>query len=456
MSKLITIIAIIIVALLGFWYWNGNVKVAQNSPSPSPTATATPSGDTVSTPEITFSYGGDIALATKPDQILVKSYIPSCSEGFDYCLYYKGLTYENTNFESAGLRIDRRADLKTQSTCLNTMPEGYSDLRPVISNQTGYSTSVFGGLGDAGAGHYSSGDLYRLWFGTTCYEFETRIGETQFANYPAGSIVEFTDANRAAVQQKLKDLLANITITSTGVHPTWLTPEESRADYLRAQLAAAGVSGTQINSLLADKRLSLYPKQTVVYKPPDWQAVKNKLYSDTWVQKGADYIRANSLVFQQAETTYGVSKESLAGLIAMETDFGNNSGNYGVFNALYSRMLQWPESTWQAQAKQLAAFVKYCTSSNIDCFSIKGSYAGAFGIIQFMPDSLLAYGVDGNGDGVIRLSDPVDAVPSAARYLKEHGWASDPHTALARYYGSSEGYPDIVLTYASLLQQRGV
>src|SRR5258708_11997428 len=53
---------------------------------------------------------------------------------------------------------------------------------------TGYTTSVFSPIGDAAAGHYASGALYRLYLqdSSTCYEFETRLGQTQFANYPAG------------------------------------------------------------------------------------------------------------------------------------------------------------------------------------------------------------------------------------------------------------------------------
>jgi membrane-bound lytic murein transglycosylase B len=114
-------------------------------------------------------------------------------------------------------------------------------------------------------------------------------------------------------------------------------------------------------------------------------------------------------------------------------------------------MKQWPATQWISQANELIALSKYCLNSHIDCFGIKGSYAGAFGIVQFMPSSLLAYGVDGNHDGVVDLSTPADAIPSAANFIKSHGWQQDQLLALTHYYGSSIGYPSIVLAYASLL-----
>ena len=228
---------------------------------------------------------------------------------------------------------------------------------------------------------------------------------------------------------------------------------DARLDYIRQQSIAVGLDSTAVNAVLSSQRLFLYPIQSVAPKPVDWAAIEAKLTSEQSLQKGRDYIATNATVFAKAEADFGVSKEALAGLIAIETDFGKNSGNYIIFNALYSRMKQWPITTWQSQANQLVALLRYCLEEKIDCYSIKGSYAGAFGIVQFLPSSLLAYGIDGNADGFIDLFNSIDAVPSAANFLKKHGWDNDQLQALARYYGSPLGYPEIVLKYAQLLRQ---
>ncbi len=234
--------------------------------------------------------------------------------------------------------------------------------------------------------------------------------------------------------------------------PTPIPKPATRIDYVRQQLLADGFNSAQVEAVLTDKRLSLYPIKQVAYKAPDWNVIKQKLYSSEFVQKGKDYLKAHQAVFDKAEADYGVPKEVLVGIVAIETEFGVSSGTTPTFNALYSRMQQWPEATWLAQAKQLVALSTYCLRTQKDCFTIKGSYAGALGIVQFMPDSLLRYGIDGNKDGAIDLYNVADAIPSAANFLIGHGWASDQTKALAGYYGSSVGYPEIVLMYASLLK----
>lgn len=227
----------------------------------------------------------------------------------------------------------------------------------------------------------------------------------------------------------------------------------TRMGYVQQQLILAGFNSIQIESLITDSRLKLYSIKQVAYKEPDWNTIKQKLYAPAFVQKGKDYIVAHQEVFDNAENNFGVPKEVIAGVIAIETEFGLSSGTTLTFNALYSRMEQWSEAKWKIQADQLVALSTYCLKSELDCFAIKGSYAGALGIVQFMPDSLLNYGIDGNKDGVVDLYNPVDAIPSAGNFLARHGWSTNNANALARYYGSSIGYPEIVLMYASLLTQ---
>jgi membrane-bound lytic murein transglycosylase B len=58
-------------------------------------------------------------------------------------------------------------------------------------------------------------------------------------------------------------------------------------------------------------------------------------------------------------------------------------------------------------------------------YEVRGSYAGAIGMPQFLPSSYLRWAVDGNGDGRADLNDLDDALPSIANYLRDHGWSAD-------------------------------
>ena len=61
------------------------------------------------------------------------------------------------------------------------------------------------------------------------------------------------------------------------------------------------------------------------------------------------------------------------------------------------------------------------------------SAAGALGPMQFLPSTWLRAGVDGDGDGVANIMDPADAIPAAARYLRDAGAPEDWHAALYAY-----------------------
>ena len=72
--------------------------------------------------------------------------------------------------------------------------------------------------------------------------------------------------------------------------------------------------------------------------------------------------------------------------------------------------------------KQLKVLKIIYDFHKIDVFKIKGSWAGAFGLPQFIPTTFLHYAVDGNDDGKIDLNHFPDAILSIANYLKRNGW----------------------------------
>ncbi|MCK5009534.1 MAG: lytic murein transglycosylase, partial [Deltaproteobacteria bacterium] len=80
---------------------------------------------------------------------------------------------------------------------------------------------------------------------------------------------------------------------------------------------------------------------------------------------------------------------------------------------------------------------------------IKGSWAGAFGIAQFLPSSYLRYALDGNNDQKVRLFNRYDSMVSVANYLKKNGWKSGlsikRRRSIIRRYNNSTPYIDTVL-----------
>jgi hypothetical protein len=161
---------------------------------------------------LTFTMPPIFALAVTQEQVMVEGVIPPCDADFDYCLYIPEALFAGTNFENAGLRIKHRTDLTTREACLAEQPAGYTGIVPVTVEAAVYATALFPGLGDAGAGHYSSGDLYRLFAAERCYEFETRIGQTQIGNYEPGAVRPFTPEDETTVQTAFRALLDSVTL----------------------------------------------------------------------------------------------------------------------------------------------------------------------------------------------------------------------------------------------------
>lgn len=154
-----------------------------------------------------FVRPADFGLAVHRDQLLVKTVIPPCDDTFDYCLYYYGDDFDGTNFRSAGVRIERRAELDTARACLFTPPRGYVDFEPEIRTNQSFAVSVFAPLQQAGMGHVSDGMLFRLAFEDTCYEVETRMGMSQSAHEAEGTVRELTEEERAALTARLDEVV---------------------------------------------------------------------------------------------------------------------------------------------------------------------------------------------------------------------------------------------------------
>jgi hypothetical protein len=183
----------------------------QNPPMASSTS---PFEQSISDGTITINYSDTLfGLAVRTDQILVTSYIPPCDVPFGYCFYYNDSEYDDTNLDSAGIRFYKRDDLATEQACLETPPAGFDSMEAkATSTAELYAASVFSPMGDAGAGHYANGSQYRLFVrkNSACYEIETRIAQTQFANYPAGSIEEFTASDQRELENRLDRVIDSI------------------------------------------------------------------------------------------------------------------------------------------------------------------------------------------------------------------------------------------------------
>lgn len=153
-----------------------------------------------------------------------------------------------------------------------------------------------------------------------------------------------------------------------------------------------------------------------------WQRYRERFVNERRTAAGVRFWRENEAALRRAESIYGVPPEIVVAIMGVETEYGRNMGSFKVLEALASLAFHYPPRAAFFR-DELEQFLLLARESGISPLEIKGSYAGAIGIPQFMPSSQRRFAVDFDGDERIDLRHSVgDAIGSVARYLQEHGW----------------------------------
>ena len=151
-----------------------------------------------------------------------------------------------------------------------------------------------------------------------------------------------------------------------------------------------------------------------------WDYLDNTI-SKQRLKKGSKLLKKHAQLFDEIEEKYGVQKETIVAIWAMESDFGRNYGNKNVVRSL-ATLAHHGKRTEFAQSELLNA-LSIIQNQKIKSKDLVGSWAGAMGQAQFMPSSYLKYAVDYNKDGKIDLWKSLpDVFASIANFLAESGW----------------------------------
>lgn len=163
-----------------------------------------------------------------------------------------------------------------------------------------------------------------------------------------------------------------------------------------------------------------------------------------------EFYDANQPLLAQVKERYGVPPAVTVGLLTVETRAGKFLGENLAINNLASMAAS---SSYQsvaqvfagenvtpdrqawltARAKEKAAWAyaelkalfRYADQNGLDAAAMPGSIYGAIGVSQFMPSSLLRFGMDGDGDGKVDIFNVADAVHSMGNYLRAHGFTGN-------------------------------
>ncbi|MFN4341766.1 MAG: lytic murein transglycosylase B [Azonexus sp.] len=172
-------------------------------------------------------------------------------------------------------------------------------------------------------------------------------------------------------------------------------------------------------------------------KPPtspvqrSWERYRPRFLNDRRIDGGVRFWQENEGQLIKASALYGVPPEIIIAIIGVETEYGRNTGGFRVLEALATLAFKYPPRA-EFFRTELEQFLLLTRENSLDPLAVKGSFAGAIGIPQFMPGSQRRYAVDFDGDQRIDLANSVDdAIGSVGHFLEQHGWQAGQPIAVA-------------------------
>ena len=180
-------------------------------------------------------------------------------------------------------------------------------------------------------------------------------------------------------------------------------------------------------------------------KAKPWYEYRKHFISQARINAGVKFWKNNLQALTRAEEQFGVAPEVIVGIIGVETSYGSFTGKDRVIDALTTLAFHYPENRSNRIARmkffrsQLKDFFLLAREQAVDPLSLTGSYAGAMGIPQFMPESYRKYAIDFNQDERVDIwAEPVDAIGSVANYLaKNGGWERGRKVVLVANIGAA-------------------
>ena len=194
-----------------------------------------------------------------------------------------------------------------------------------------------------------------------------------------------------------------------------------------------GLEPAQVRAQLAQAVWVAAVRQHIMPPPAgtakNWAAYRAIFVEPKRIQAGLAFWRQHEAWLQRAHERWGVPPEVVVAIIGVETFYGRIAGNFRVLDALATLAFDFPPGRRDRSEffrGELEQLLVWSAREGISASSVRGSFAGAIGLPQFMPGSINRWAVDFDDDGHIDLrGNPADAIGSVAHYLAAFGWQKD-------------------------------
>ncbi len=219
-------------------------------------------------------------------------------------------------------------------------------------------------------------------------------------------------------------ITATFLLANSSVYAHSASSFSSCLQSLQAQASRAGVSTATYSKLTSNLEPDLSILEKLNYQPefrqPIWDYMASLVDGQRVVEGKAKLLEHHNTL-QRVEQVYGVDPATVVAVWGVESNFGQNFGNYPILQALGTLSCYGRRQAFFR--KEFFAAMKIVQAGDVSAEEFQGSWAGAFGHTQFMPTTFERLAVDFDDDGRRDLiNNTADALASTANYLKRNGW----------------------------------
>lgn len=219
-------------------------------------------------------------------------------------------------------------------------------------------------------------------------------------------------------------LLLTTVLLLTGTTVQAKTPDQLRAEFIDLMVDRHGFSRDEVTRTLYKAQLRR-PILEAIARPAEktlnWTEYRAIFLKPSRIEGGVSFWRRHADTLARAEREYGVPPHIIVAILGVETRYGAITGKFRVLDALHTLGFHYPRRG-KFFREQLNHFLRFAREEKIDPVVPTGSYAGAMGMPQFMPDSFRVYAVDYDGDGRRDIwHNPQDVIGSVANYFVKKG-----------------------------------
>ena len=227
------------------------------------------------------------------------------------------------------------------------------------------------------------------------------------------------------------NLLISLILTSCIAFAGQTKPKLISSSPLYQNYANQLVEKEGINRTFVDKEIGqLEVDENVLYKikhPAEaktWQWYKSYLLTKKRIKLGQEFALKHKNALRRAEKLTGVPKEYIISILGVESNYGEFVGSFNVARSLATIGMFYPSRADFFQF-ELTTLIKQHQAKALDMHKLVGSYAGAFGMSQFMPDSYNDYAISDSRQAPDLQNNFTDNILSIANFLKKKGsWES--------------------------------